>query len=276
MATYVVGDLQGFKITFLELLDRINFNPSSDKLFLAGDLINRGPDSLGTLHEINKLGQSTQSVLGNHDIYLLALYYAPKLFDRPKHEMDDILAAPDLKEIVNKLERMPLAIYNKEQDFFLSHAGLYPMWSIQEGLALADQWTSKFENVKNKQKFFIEMFSNEPKNWNACNSDTEKLRFTLNAFTRMRYLNFNGDLNFSKKGPINLSEKKLVPWFRYQKRLITSSKIIFGHWSSLNITEKEKKEKNIFPTDTGVVWTGRLSALRLDDMKWFQVKNQKL
>ena len=148
MATYTIGDIQGFKEKFVKLLNLINFNPSKDRLFLAGDLVNRGPDSLGTLREIINLGPSVNCVLGNHDIFLLALYYAPELFDKPKHNMQDVLTSPDLKKIISYVERIPLAIYDKKEDFFLSHAGLYPMWSIEDAVTLSQIWTAKFNRTK--------------------------------------------------------------------------------------------------------------------------------
>ena len=273
MATYIVGDIQGFKQKFLRLLKNFNFDPSKDRLFLAGDLVNRGPDSLGTIKEVMKLGSSVKSVLGNHDVYLLALYYAPEIFDKPKHNMMDILSSPDLTNIIAFLQKLPLAIYDKNDQFFLSHAGLYPMWTIEEGVLLSNKWLSKFTVSKNKKKFLTEMFFNHPANWFECKSDEEKIRFSLNAFTRMRYLNSFGELNFSEKGPINIPRNNLIPWFRYEKRIQTKPKVIFGHWSSLNISKEEQSKKNVFPTDTGVVWNGTLTALRIDDMKWFHVKD---
>ena len=271
MATYIVGDIQGFKQKFLKLLENFNFDPSKDRLFLAGDLVNRGPDSLGTMREVIKLGSAVRCVLGNHDIYLLALYYAPELFSKQNHNMVDILSSPDLKQIVAFLENSPLAIYDKNENFFLSHAGLYPMWTVEKGIQLSNSWLKGFTNSKNKKKFLTDMFSNHPENWYECRSEIEKMRFSLNAFTRMRYLNSFGELNFSEKGPIDSARHNLIPWFRHEKRIQTEPKIIFGHWSSLNISEEEQKKANIFPTDTGVVWNGALTALRLNYMKWFHI-----
>ena len=271
MATYIVGDVQGFKLKFLKLLKTFKFDPSKDRLFLAGDLVNRGPDSLGTIKEIMKLGSSVSCVLGNHDVYLLALYYTPEKFDSPKHNMMDILSSPDLGDIIAFLQKCPLAIYDKSDNFFLSHAGLYPMWTVEEGVLLSNKWLDQFTYTNDKKKFLTEMFFNHPENWFDCKSDIEKMRFTLNAFTRMRYLNTFGELNFSEKGSINIPKANLIPWFRHEERIQTKTKIIFGHWSSLNISKKEQTQRNVFPTDTGVVWNGTLTALRIDDMKWFHV-----
>ena len=158
MATYIVGDIQGFKQKFLKLLENFNFDPSKDRLFLAGDLVNRGPDSLGTMREVIKLGSAVRCVLGNHDIYLLALYYAPELFSKQNHNMVDILSSPDLKQIVAFLENSPLAIYDKNENFFLSHAGLYPMWTVEKGIQLSNSWLKGFTNSKKKKNFLLICF----------------------------------------------------------------------------------------------------------------------
>lgn len=264
MAIYAIGDIQGCYEDLTNLLDKIKFNPSSDKLWFVGDLVNRGPDSLHALRFIKSLGESAQVVLGNHDLHLLAIYHGIK--KNKDNSIQDILDAPDCLELLNWLRQQPLLFHDIQTKFTMVHAGINPSWSLIE----AQQYAKELENIlssDNYLDFLNHMYGDMPNEWSEKLTGWERLRFICNSFTRMRYCEVNGQLDFDFNGEPGSQDNNLTPWFDVNNRICKNEKIVFGHWSTLGYFQKQKSlsiPKNIFPTDTGCVWGGELSALKIE------------
>lgn len=263
MATYVVGDLQGCLDPLRELLDRVHFNPASDQLWLTGDLVNRGPASLACLRFIKNLGASAVTVLGNHDLHLLAIARAG-LPHKRKDTLDEILNAPDRVELLDWLCQQPLMFVDEAKKCALVHAGVFPGWT----LAQAQQRASEVEAVLQSDRcteFLRHMYGDQPDNWSDELKDFDRWRFITNAFTRMRicatdqkHLNA---LELRYKEDVGKIPKGYVPWFtRYQPP--SGWRILFGHWAALLA---ETGVENIIALDSGCVWGRFLTLLRLDD-----------
>lgn len=276
MATYAIGDIQGCFNSFKELLAKINFKPNSDTLWLTGDLVNRGPSSLKTLDFLlNEIPESNLiTVLGNHDLYLITLYY--KIFERDEyeHSLDEILDNPNAKLYIDWLRKKPLIHYDAGTNYALVHAGIEPSWEISKAIQLADEVTDKIKsNDSNEMCLFLEnMFGDMPNKWHDSLDSFERLRFITNAFTRMRFLNKDGSLDFANKTSIQDTDKNLIPWFEFPQRKTKDIKIIFGHWAAL----KGVMHHNIFGIDSGCVWHNKLTAMCLDSNKLFHVSCKKL
>jgi len=262
MNTYVIGDIQGCNTCLQNLLKELQFDPTKDKLLFVGDLINRGPESLAVLRFVMSLGDRADSVLGNHDLHLLAVYYGNKTAGK-KDTFKDVLDATDVKDIMRWLRARPLMISHAESQSVITHAGLHPQWNYKTAKHEAHYVESLIQG-KNHVDFFQNMYGNNPKTWKPGRRGYERSRFALNCFTRMRYIDSNGQLDFKEKGPLGSQPKGYLPWFEVKKRNNTELKIIFGHWSTLN----NPKVKNIYPTDSGCVWGGKLSAFKLEDSQY--------
>tara|TARA_B100000579_G_scaffold428709_1_gene439331 strand:+ start:448 stop:1287 length:840 start_codon:yes stop_codon:yes gene_type:complete len=272
MPTYAIGDIQGCLDELLELLELIQFDKTKDTIWLTGDLVNRGPNSLDTLREIKGMGQSVISVLGNHDLYLIALTRVPKAFSQYSHTLHDILSANDKDELVDWLRSFPLLHYDKKLNFALVHAGIYPTWDLADALTYSKEVTKILNDDSEIDNFLKELYGDNPLTWKDTLSGIKRLRFITNSFTRMRYCNQDRSLNLrEKKHPLHASPN-LVPWFAAPFRRKTNVSIAFGHWSSLTLNDEHKREYKVFPTDTGAVWKGTLTALRIDDLKYFTTK----
>lgn len=255
MAIYAIGDIQGCYDDLLRLLEKIEFNQKKDQLWFVGDLVNRGPKSLDTLRFIKSLGDAAVSVLGNHDLHLLALAYGLSPF-RAKDTLQPILEAKDKDELLDWLRHRPLFHYN--DDFCLLHAGLPPQWDFSQAKKMAAKVEKELRG-KHYLDFFKVMYGNQPNHWNGHLSDQEQLRFTVNCFTRMRFCDKKGHLDFEHNGPIGTQPKHLLPWFDLEQRKNKELKIIFGHWSALGYHESN----NCYAIDTGCLWGGQLTALKL-------------
>lgn len=257
MAIYAIGDIQGCFDDLLRLLDTISFNEHNDQLWFAGDLVNRGPKSLETLRFVKSLGDSAVTVLGNHDLHLLAASCVPKIANK-KDALLPILDAPDRDELIHWLRHRPLFHFNDE--FCLVHAGLPPQWDFRKTkkMALLAEQTLKAADY---QVFLKQMYGDKPNVWSSRLKGVEKLRFIINCFTRMRYCDVNGRLDFVQSGPLGSQPKSLVPWFTVPQRKSADMRIIFGHWSTLGYYEGP----NCYAIDTGCLWGGQLTALRLSD-----------
>lgn len=260
MAVYAIGDLQGCLAPLKRLLDRLRFDPASDRLWFCGDLVNRGPDSLDALRFVRGLGETALTVLGNHDLHLLALAWDPARSPRGKDTLDGVLAAPDREELLEWLRRRPLVHHDATLGWTLVHAGLPPQWGLAEAQATAAELQGVLGGP-GFAAFLGRMYGDGPDRWSPDLQGAGRLRYIVNAFTRMRYCRADGSLDLEEKGPPEQAPAGLVPWFRVPGRRSRSLKLVFGHWSSLGYVA----ESGVWGLDTGCVWGGRLTALRLDD-----------
>ena len=256
MSIYAIGDIQGCFDDLLRLLDTLSFNEDSDQLWFAGDLVNRGPKSLETLRFIKGLGDSAVTVLGNHDMHLLAASCLPKVADK-KNTLTSVLEAPDRDELIDWLRRRPLLHFNEE--FCLLHAGLPPQGNFKTAQKMA-LIAEKMLQGDHYQDFLKQMYGNKPNQWSPNLKGMTRLRFIINCFTRMRYCDAEGRLDFTHSGPLGSQPKNLMPWFEVPNRKNADMRIVFGHWSTLGYYEGP----NCYGIDTGCLWGGQLTALKLD------------
>ena len=263
MAIYAVGDLQGCFEPLQRLLDQIGFDPAFDTLWLVGDLVNRGPDSLAALRFVQALGDAAITVLGNHDLHLLAVAEG---FEKLKRDdtLEDILHADDRDELLDWLRHRPLMHFGA--GFAMVHAGLLPGWSITRALELAAEAEAMLHGPSYRS-FLAKMYGNQPPRWDESLGGYDRLRVIVNAMTRLRACTADGVMEFSHKGrPADMPEG-YVPWFAAPDRRSRDTPIVFGHWSSLGLVESD----NVYCLDTGCLWGRRLTALRLDDRRLFHV-----
>lgn len=271
MAVYAIGDLQGCYDPFRALLDEINFRPSQDTLWLTGDLVNRGPRSLKTLRYVKSLGDSVVTVLGNHDLHLLALAEGNMRFGQRFASLQKVLDAPDRDELVTWLRHRPLAHYDKQLDTLLVHAGTHPLWSVKKTLARAEEVESALRR-NNYAKLLNKMYGNTPAQWSGDLKGYRRLRFIINCLTRVRMLSANMRLNFSHSGSPFRARKNLIPWYAFDDPAWAGTRIIFGHWSALGLVVLP----DLISLDTGCVWGRQLTAVRLDKRvkRIYQVRGQ--
>ncbi|MDV6345150.1 symmetrical bis(5'-nucleosyl)-tetraphosphatase [Nitrosomonas sp. Is37] len=263
MATYAIGDVQGCYEEFQQLVELIGFNATRDKLWLAGDLVNRGPNSLILLRSIIKLGTAVIPVLGNHDLHLLLV--AEGLSKQHSGDtLQDILDAPDRNDLLNWLRHQKLLYV--EDEYALVHAGLLPSWDISQAAELAHEVETALCK-ENYHEFFLHMYGNKPNFWYDGLAGYERLRVIINAMTRLRVCTPDGRMDFSYKGPLQSIPHGYLPWFEVPNRANKSTTIIFGHWSALGLQIRE----NLIALDTGCFWGGKLTAIRLEDRRVFQV-----
>ncbi len=265
MSLYAIGDVQGCLSCLRQLLETIEFDPLNDQLWFAGDLVNRGPDSLGTLRFIKSLGSSAICVLGNHDLHLIAAAYGINKL-RARDTLQPILDASDRIELVEWLRNQPL--FHVKQRYCLVHAGLPPQWSVSDASHYAHEVEAAIRGEQIKE-FLGNMYGNDPTTWDNNLSGWERLRFITNALTRIRYCHSDGSLQMiAKHSPLSNTEQ-IIPWYAIEKRHSQSAMIIFGHWSALGL----KVNDEIISLDTGCVWGGCLTAVQLgSDHKIFQVR----
>lgn len=255
MSIYAIGDVQGCYDELLRLLDTIAFNEKSDQLWFAGDLVNRGPKSLDTLRFVKSLGNAAITVLGNHDMHLLAASCTQKIAAK-KDALSQVLEAPDRDELIHWLRHQPLFHYN--EDFCMLHAGLPPQWDFKktQQMALLAEQTLKSDDYR---VFLKQMYGNKPNIWSSDLKGMARLRFIINCFTRMRYCDANGRLDFANSGPVGSQPKGLLPWFDVPNRKSADMRIICGHWSTLGYYVGS----NCYAIDTGCLWGGQLTAIKL-------------
>jgi len=269
MAIYAIGDIQGCFDELTKLVEKIAFNPNSDHLWFVGDLVNRGPKSLETLRWVKSLGDRAITVLGNHDLHLLAIYAGIKKIDN-NNSLYPVLQAGDVGELMDWLRHRPLVHFDSKLNIAMVHAGLMPQWSIKNALTCAKEVE---EVLRSKQiKNFLEnMYGEKPDRWDETLSGWRRLRAITNSFTRMRYCNSHGVINFSDKGPPPGTQSPgMNPWFEINSRKSQDTTIVFGHWSTLG----HINDHNVIATDTGCLWGGSLTAVRIGDNepKTFQIK----
>ena len=263
MATYAIGDLQGCYDSLLHLLEKLKFDDTKDKLWFAGDLINRGPDSLSTLRFVKSLGDCAITVLGNHDLHLLAIAYGVKT--TRSTDLQRILDAEDKDELLNWLSIQPLLHHDAKLNFTLTHAGIYPLWSLEQAKTYAIELENELKN--NLNEFLNNMYGDKPDKWNESLTGFERLRFICNCFTRMRYCHHDSTLDLTCNGAPGTIPKGTLPWFEIDERKIKDEALLFGHWSTLGKINK----KNIYPLDTGCVWGGKLTALKIETAEYISI-----
>lgn len=258
MAVFAIGDIQGCFDELKLLLDRIHFDPAEDTLWFTGDLVNRGPQSLEVLRYVMELGEHAVCVLGNHDLHLLAVAAGTAEAKRGD-TLDEVLAAPDRDALLHWLRRLPLLHHDKNLGYTLIHAGLPPQWDLSQAITCAEELQAALRGAAHLE-FFRHMYGNEPRRWSPGLTGMERLRFIVNCFTRLRYCNADGDLDLKSKGAPGSQPAGFLPWFEIPGRRSAGLHILFGHWSTVG----ESRDRNVHALDTGCVWGGRLTALRLD------------
>lgn len=259
MAVYAIGDLQGCYDPFRRLLDKIDFDPAVDRLWLTGDLVNRGPRSRKTLRFVRSLGESVTTVLGNHDLHLIALAHDVGVNTNRFDSMWKILAADDCDELIDWLRCRPLAHYDPALDTLLVHAGLPPQWTCKKALKRAAEVEAVLRGP-DFHEFLEEMYGNKPDRWSGKLSGSDRLRFIINCLTRVRMITADGQLDFTHSGPPETAKKGLIPWFEAPGARWAGTRIVFGHWSALGLAIDEA----VVSVDTGCVWGRLLTAVRLD------------
>ncbi|UCH53067.1 MAG: symmetrical bis(5'-nucleosyl)-tetraphosphatase [Pseudomonadota bacterium] len=258
MATYALGDVQGCLAALEALLARIEFDPKYDTLWFTGDLVNRGPHSLGVLRFVRSLGDRAISVLGNHDLHLLAVA-AGASKHKSSDTFDDVLRAPDRAELLTWLGRRPLLHRDDDLGYTLVHAGLLPQWTTQQAAALAAEAQAALASAEG-ESFFHHMYGDLPDHWHDGLHGIERLRVIINAFTRLRYCDREGNMDLRHKGPPGTQPPDLLPWFTVPARRSTDTCVVFGHWSTLGL----HNANGVIGLDTGCLWGRSLTAVRLD------------
>ncbi|WP_206483364.1 symmetrical bis(5'-nucleosyl)-tetraphosphatase [Thalassotalea sp. G2M2-11] len=270
MAIYFVGDIQGCLSELKALLKRVNFDVAHDELWAAGDLVARGPNSYQTLLFLYSLGDCFKTVLGNHDLHLLATYAGLK---KPKtsDKLDELLAAPEAPKLMDWLAKQPLLRKLPNEAVYLSHAGLSPQWSIEQAVEMAQFAQQKLSSNQCTHWLAI-MYGEKPNDWQQVYSEEDKFRYTINAFTRMRYCLTDGTLEFNYKLSPKDAPAQLIPWFDLASTQMKGCDWIFGHWAALM---GQTPYTNLFALDTGCVWGGHLTFLRWPDKAIFTEPTHK-
>lgn len=270
MPTYAIGDIQGCYRHLQTLLTAINFNPNYDQLWFAGDLVNRGPDSLQTLRFIKNLARPPVIVLGNHDLHLLAVVYANAPLNQ-KDTLTDIMHAPDCEALCQWLRQQKMLHHDPALGYAMVHAGIPPQWD----LAAAQEHAHEVEQAlraENYVEFLKNLYGNSPASWHPQLKGWERLRYITNSLTRMRFCDEDGRLELTIKGGANKAPNGYGPWFTAAHRRNQNTPILFGHWSAL---QGQTDAKNVYPLDEGCIWGGCLAAMRLDDGKRFSIPCNK-
>ncbi len=266
MSTYVIGDIQGCFLELKALLERLAFDPGRDRLWCVGDLVNRGPDSLAVLRFVRDLGEHALVVLGNHDLHLLALA-AGNPRHAKKSTLDAVLKAPDRDELLHWLRHRPLIHHDPGLHLTLIHAGLPPQWELTDALACADELEAVLRS-DGYQAFLLAMYGDQPDRWSSDLKGMERLRFITNCLTRLRFCAADGRLALHEKGEIGSQTPGLLPWFQVADRRTRHDRIIFGHWSTLGYYAGD----NVWAIDSGCLWGGTLTAIRVDAQPWMPIQ----
>ncbi|MDR2637719.1 MAG: symmetrical bis(5'-nucleosyl)-tetraphosphatase [Zoogloeaceae bacterium] len=265
MAIYAIGDIQGCFDAFTRLLRACAFDPQKDRLWLTGDLVNRGPRSLATLRYVKSLGDAAVVVLGNHDLYLLLIAEIEGARRAKDDTLQEILDAPDRAELLDWLRHRPLC--HVEGEYCLVHAGLLPQWGVKKARSLAAEVEEKLRG-EDYRDFLARLWGSKPTAWSGKLEGMDRLRVIVNAMTRMRFCSWEGEMDFSFKGKPENAPSDCLPWFALPQRKSADKVLITGHWSALGL----KLLPNLLALDTGCLWGGPLTALRLEDRTLFQVE----
>jgi bis(5'-nucleosyl)-tetraphosphatase (symmetrical) len=272
MSVYAIGDVQGCFDELQALLQQLNFDQEKDQLWFCGDLVNRGPKSLEVLRFVKELGERAVTVLGNHDLHLLAKAegFGKKL---AQDTLDEILNAPDREELLNWLRHRPLLHHDAQSGYTLIHAGLPPQWDLTTAQACAHEMENALRGA-DYHEFIRVMYGNKPDHWSDDLQGVERLRYITNVFSRLRYCYPDGRLELKAKGAPGTQQKGVLPWYAVPGRKSENERIIFGHWSTLGVGERN----NTLALDGGCLWGGKLVAARIDSTvpQWFEVDCQGL
>ena len=262
MATYAIGDIQGCYSALRRMLDKLRFDPGRDRLWLVGDLVNRGPQSLAVLRFVKSLGTRAVTVLGNHDLHLLVVA-AGYVRQHQGDTLNAILRAPDRDELLDWLRRRKMM--HAAGRYAMVHAGLLPQWSIPRALTLAHEVEAALRH-DDYGEFLRHMYGNQPDRWRDSLSGYDRLRVITNVLTRLRICTVTGKMEFTHKGKPAGRPRGFVPWFNVPRRRNRAATVIFGHWAALGLYT----DSNVAGLDTGCVWGRELTALRLADGQLFQ------
>lgn len=267
MSEYAIGDIQGCFEPLLRLLDFIQFNERVDRLWFVGDLINRGPQSLEVLRFIKRLPLPARITLGNHDLHFLGKFFGDNDLKNHDDTLHDIFLSNDGEELAQWLRKQSILYHDEALNIVMCHAGIPPVWDLRQ----AKRYANELEQAilgPDYQNFFTHMYGNEPHAWSSDLSGMARLRLITNYFTRMRFCDNQGRLVLNYKGTIAQAPPNLFPWFSVPARQKIDADIVFGHWAALQGYSPDPK---IFAIDTGCLWGGSLTALRLEDRKRFSV-----
>ena len=267
-ATYAIGDVQGCFDDLLRLLDRIDFDPATEHLWFTGDLVNRGPNSLEILRFVRGLGDSAVTVLGNHDMDLLAAA-AGAVKVTKKDTTTEVLDAPDCEELLFWLRHQPLLHHDEVLGYTMVHAGLPPEWDLEQAMICAREVEMVLQN-SSYEDFFQHMYGDKPPRWKEGLEGWERLRFITNCLTRLRYCCRDGRLDLKGERRAMKGKKRSLPWFAVPGRASAGTSILFGHWASLS--PNQVKTPRVYHLDTGCSRGGRFTALRLEDGHYFRVR----
>ena len=263
MAHYAIGDIQGCHAEFCDLLALIGFAPASDRLWLTGDLVNRGPDSLAVLREVKALGDSAVTVLGNHDLHLLTVAAGHRRSHRDD-TLAPILDARDRSDLLDWLKTRPLAV--AADAMLMVHAGVLPQWPTAQVLSLAREVESALAGEAG-EPFLRVLYGDEPREWRDDLSGHDRLRVIVNALTRLRFCTADGRMDFREKRGAAHAPAGFAPWFAHEGRRTAGTLVLCGHWSTLGLT----LAPNVLMLDSGCLWGGPLTAIRLPDRRVYQV-----
>jgi len=266
MALYAIGDIQGCHAEFCHLLEMIGFS-DADRLWLVGDLVNRGPDSLAVLREVIALGDAAVTVLGNHDFHLLTIAAGHRKPHRGD-TLDDILAASDRDALLDWLARRPLVVIEDER--LLVHAGLLPQWTPQMALALSREVETVLAGP-GRREFLGALYGDEPRAWRDDLSGDDRLRVIVNACTRLRFCTSDGAMELKEKRGSEYAPEGFRAWFAHENRRSAQVTIVCGHWSALDL----ELTPDVLMLDSGCVWGGPLTAIRLADRRLYQVPSRQ-
>jgi bis(5'-nucleosyl)-tetraphosphatase (symmetrical) len=260
MSTYAVGDLQGCFGAFCQLLEKLQFNPQNDHLWLVGDLVNRGPQSLEVLRFASNPKNRVRAVLGNHDLHLLAVAYGNRSYHVRKDTLDHLLNAPDAEYLLHWLRHQPLLHHDSSLRTTMVHAGLAPDWSLLQATHYAEEVETRLQGTDFKS-YLSQMYGNVPDCWSDNLQGMDRLRYLTNVFTRLRYCNTHGQLLLDDKGTPGTQPDGFLPWFQHLQQWPNNQYLLFGHWSTLGSTTTPS---HIQALDSGCLWGGELTAWCLD------------
>ncbi len=259
MALYFIGDLQGCDSAFAQLLAKIDFSPSRDTLYLLGDLVNRGPQSLQVLRRVIDYQSAARCLLGNHDLHLLGVAFGVRRPGRGD-TLEAVLDAPDRERLVDWLRHQPLALH--EHGWLMVHAGVLPQWTVEQTLALAAEIEAALSGNQTAD-FLTSMYGNAPARWDDSLQGSDRLRVAVNALTRLRFCTPDGEMEFGHHGQADAAPRGYLPWYDVPQRRTAADRIAFGHWSTQGLVDRPM----LAGLDTGCVWGGALTALRFNPTK---------